>query len=442
MAKDKPPENQSRPRRENQGPDSIRAELERTRRLLEEERTFSQGVIASQPGLFFMIDDQGCYRRWNKNLERLLGYSAEEIRLRDFRDFVPPEDRERLHRAVQKTLAQGASSLYYHNQTKDGRSIPFFARGLRVEIGGRFYVIGVELDLSDLREAEEALRRSEEHLRSLMETATNFAVYRLAFEEGDPGSVRVVFVSPSIKRILGVEDPSRLEGWLANVHPRDRERTLGDHLGLPRPERTQETMRVLVPGEEDTRWVQFLSTSILDENGGLRFSNGIIFDVTDRVRAVEALKANEAEMKQQADQLAKVNTALQVLVEHRESEIRAMETSILNTLERLVKPYLGELDRERLPGEQRVYLDIIKSNLDKITSPLTRKLSEWQGRLSPAEIRVADLIRNGKSTKEMADLLGVSDNAVSFHRKNIRAKLGLSGRKLNLASFLQSLDRG
>ena len=420
--------------------ESTRAELEKTRQRLAEERKFSESIIASLPGLFFMVDEKGLYHRWNRNLETLLGYSAEEIMLRDCRDFVPPEDRERIFEAVDVALREGHFTLEYSNQTKNGRTIPFFAQGEGVEIDGRRYVIGVELDLTELKEAESALRESEEHLRSLMETATNFAVYRLAFEEGDPSRAKVVFVSPSIMDLLGVREPMDLDTWFESIHPEDAERIMTAHFSLPRPERSDQTMRVFHPRLRERRWVQFLSTSIIDRDGALRYSNGIIFDVTDRIKASRSLERKEEELKRQTDKLARLNTALQVLVEHREQEIKETESGVLNTLERLVRPYLRDLEGTRLDDEQRTYLEIISSNLEKITSPLTKKLATWQRLLSPAELRVADLVRNGVRTKEMAQLLGVSDNAVAFHRKNIRRKLGVANQKINLVSYLQSLD--
>ena len=212
------------------------------------------------------------------------------------------------------------------------------------------------------------------------------------------------------------------------------------HFTLPRPERTEEIMRVFHPHRDEWRWIQFLSTSMFDNDGRLKYSNGIIFDITDRVSATEDLMRKEEELQKQTEKLAKLNTALQVLVEHREMEIRNIENGILNAMERLIKPYLQDLAQSRLSEEQRVYIEIMESNIDKIASPLARKLSAWQRRLSPSENRVADLVRNGKTTKEIASLLGISDNAVSFHRKNIRHKLGLVNQQINLTTYLQSQE--
>ncbi|MDT8273916.1 MAG: helix-turn-helix transcriptional regulator, partial [Desulfomonilia bacterium] len=93
------------------------------------------------------------------------------------------------------------------------------------------------------------------------------------------------------------------------------------------------------------------------------------------------------------------------------------------------------------PDEQsRLYLKIIRTNFDAlIASCASQKSSEYL-LLTSTEIQVADLVKEGKSTKEIAEFLCVSPNAVSFHRGNIRKKLGLLGEKKNLRSHLQVLE--
>ncbi len=418
------------------------AELSETRKKLLAEKKISDSIIASLPGFYFMIDEEGRYLRWNENLETMLGYSHDELMGRDSLDLIPPEEKGKIRLATEQGFREGSFSVEYHNIHKDGSRIPYYAQGVSTEIDGRRYLIGVEIDLTRLRDTERALMESEEHLRSLMETAVNFSVYRISFYDGDPTNAHVVFVSPSIKKILGIDRPYDINSWFNNIHPEDLQRIIKSHFSLPRHTRVDESMRLFNPYYNQWRWIQFISTSVMDQNGLLKYSNGIIFDTTERVEATNKLKQKEEELEKKSRKLAQLNTALQVLVEQREKEIKDIEKRFVNTFDRLIKPYLQDLAGTQLTEEQKTYIEIIQSNLERISSPLTKKLSDWQHRLTPAEIKVVGLIKNGKRTKEIAELLHISNNAVSFHRKHIRRKLGLTGNKINLTSYLQALDQG
>jgi DNA-binding NarL/FixJ family response regulator len=88
---------------------------------------------------------------------------------------------------------------------------------------------------------------------------------------------------------------------------------------------------------------------------------------------------------------------------------------------------------------QQSYLAILESNINDIISPLTRRLSYKFKNLTASEIQVANLVIDGKRTKEIAALLSVSDKTIEVHRKNIRKKLGLRNKKADLRSHLLSI---
>ena len=99
------------------------------------------------------------------------------------------------------------------------------------------------------------------------------------------------------------------------------------------------------------------------------------------------------------------------------------------------------MEKSRLGDKNATYLGIIKSNLKDIISPFSNSLSSKYLSLTPSEIQIADLIKQGKTSKEIALILNVSPKAVSFHRGNIRKKLGLLKEKINLRSYLQSFPQ-
>jgi DNA-binding CsgD family transcriptional regulator len=129
------------------------------------------------------------------------------------------------------------------------------------------------------------------------------------------------------------------------------------------------------------------------------------------------------------------------ILDQRDFEKRALEEGLLANLKQFVLPYLDELQKHRLEPEATLYVNLIRSNLANITSPFSRTLSAKYLAMSHRETHVAELIRQGKSSKEIATLLRLSPSAVSFHRYNIRRKLGLLKEKVNLAVYLNALPR-
>ncbi len=105
----------------------------------------------------------------------------------------------------------------------------------------------------------------------------------------------------------------------------------------------------------------------------------------------------------------------------------------------VVRPYLEKLKDSPLNDEQVRYLQIIESNIRDIVSPFIKEISSAYLGLSPTEIQVANLIKQGKTTKEIAAVLNLSINTVMSHRFKIRSKFGLIKIKMNLHTFLQSI---
>ncbi len=126
---------------------------------------------------------------------------------------------------------------------------------------------------------------------------------------------------------------------------------------------------------------------------------GIVTDITDRKTAENALKEKDKELELQTQHLEEVNTALKVLLEHREQEKTELEENLLANIKKLVFPYLEKLDKGKLGADNQTYLNIIKSNLHDLISPLANRLSSNYLALTPTELQITDFIKHGKTSK-------------------------------------------
>lgn len=169
------------------------------------------------------------------------------------------------------------------------------------------------------------------------------------------------------------------------------------------------------------------------ENDKVVGIRGLTRDITEN-------KTLEMQLELKTMELTEVNNALKVLLQQSTESMAEHERKIHENLQRLVFPYIEKLLSKTNGNETELYLNVIKSNLEKITSTFNLKISSKLSGLTPRELQVAELIKQGKSTKEMATLLGLSARTVEFYRDKLRIKLSLKKKKINLRSYLSSLS--
>jgi DNA-binding CsgD family transcriptional regulator len=162
-------------------------------------------------------------------------------------------------------------------------------------------------------------------------------------------------------------------------------------------------------------------------------------DITPIILIQEELQQKETELQQKSEKLEEMNIALKVLLEHRARGLEELEQRITANIHELVLPYTEKLRNSLKDNRERTLIDIVETNLHNIITPFLHRLSSLHLLLTPQEVEVAALIRPGKSSQEIADVLGVSVSTVSFHRKNLRRKLGMDDRSMNLRTYLLSL---
>lgn len=159
----------------------------------------------------------------------------------------------------------------------------------------------------------------------------------------------------------------------------------------------------------------------------------------ERKRVEQALLDRERELEKQTRDLEEVNAALKVLLKQREVDKNELEERLVLNFRELVKPLLEKLKSSGLDQRQKGFLEIVETQLNDILSPFLRGVSLGYLKLTPTEIQVANLVKYGKSTKEIANLLNLSARTVEVNRNNIRKKIGINHKKVNLRTYLLSI---
>jgi DNA-binding NarL/FixJ family response regulator len=322
----------------------------------------------------------------------------------------------------------------------DGTRFHVVIQGRAVQVGVNEVRVATIQDIDDKIRGEAALRESERHLRSLMQSASNFVLFRLRHNAHLPSRPQPIFISPSIGEIVDRSMAFDYQAWPNLVHPDDLEGLMAAARKMLETHRLDQTVRILGAADKGWRWLHISAVADSDDVDSSLFFNGIILDITSQMETTAALKARESELKERTESLSEVNTALEVLLRKREADRMEVEEKMLSNAKSLILPYLEKLKASRLDHRQRIYLNLVESNLNELISPLSQRMSHHYLNFTPLEIQVANLVKEGKSTKDIAHILRLSVRTIEAVRYTIRRKLGLKKKRSNLRSYLLSID--
>jgi PAS domain S-box-containing protein len=185
--------------------------------------------------------------------------------------------------------------------------------------------------------------------------------------------------------------------------------------------------------DELSRYRRQLEELIQSRTAELARTNALLREeIVRRTEATEKLRIS-------SDSLKEMNTAMRVLLNKRTEDYRRAEEIIRMNLKELIDPYLERLENSGMSRPQRQLVDVIRMNLDEVAGSSMPVLSSKYYMLSPNEVQVVNLIRKGKTTKEMSRLLNVSVRTIEAYRNSIRKKFSLKNKKINLRTYLSSL---
>ncbi|MBA4392892.1 MAG: hypothetical protein C0407_05000 [Desulfobacca sp.] len=275
-------------------------ELKQAEEQMAREKLFSESIITSLPGVFYLFDINGKFLRWNKNLEIVTGRSAEEIARISPLDLIDGQGKDLVAQRIQDVFATGASDVEAHLVSKDGTRTPYFFTGLRINLKGQTCLIGVGHDISARNRAEEALRQSEERYRTILEETGD------GYFEMDLGG-HFTLVNDSLCSILGYSR-EELIGLSFKVYtPQEDVETVFQaynqvyHTGQP----VRDYNLRIIRKDGSVGLAETSGFPVRNKNGEIVGFRGIRRDITERKRAEEE-REKMVEQLQQAQKMESV----------------------------------------------------------------------------------------------------------------------------------------
>ncbi len=391
-------------------------------------------------GIVVVQDERLCFI--NSRAIEISGYPREDLLSRELIELVHPDDRATVANSYLRKLngEEAPDRIPFRILTKDGQTKWILGSAAKVNWKGQTAVMGVAIDITSQKKTEVALQQSEETLRVLLNSTNDLAL--LVAIDGT-----VLTVNSNAAEVYG-KTPEELKGM--NIYP-----LMPPEMVDLRQRRAEEVIKTKLPvryiEENAGKYFDCNLFPILDNKDNVKFFTVFVKDITEHQQSHKALQDVREELEQRVKKRAKeleikaknleeVNTALKVLLKRLDEDKNVLGEKVLFNVRQLVAPSIEKLKKTRLTEKQKNLLDIIESNLKEIVSPFARGLSSAYMKLTPTEIQAANFIRQGKTTKEIADILNLSIKTVEFHRNNIRTKIGIKNKKINLRTHLLSLQ--
>ena len=399
--------------------------------LSQSEDIYKTILENSLAGIYVVVN--GHFRVMNSIAASYTGYPLEELIGKRWDSFIFPEDKAEVKRNSRNMLAGIRTAPYvFRIVTKQNQLRWVMETVTSTMFQGRPAILGNSMDLTERKTVEQRLEESENLYRAIFETTGTATI----IIEDD---MMISLINSEFEKLTGYrkEDWEGKKRWTEYVVREDLARMRRYHR-LRRTDPASAPRNYehgLVDGQGRVRNI-FLTVDMIP---GTKKSVASFIDITDWKEAERGLKKREEELRTKSRNLQELNTALRVLLKQREQDREEFEEKVLTNVREFVLPYIEKIKKDRLDLKYRAYVDILESNLQDIISPFSHKLSSQYLHLTPREIQVANFIKGGKTSKEIADLLNVSRSAIDIHRYRIRNKLGLNNKKANLRSHLSHL---
>ncbi len=298
----------------------------------------------------------------------------------------------------------------------------------------------VQQRTSELETANARLREQAENLASIYQALQSIGLIVCHLDNDD---ARIDIFSAGAEELFGYRQEEMLGKSLSLICPHNGPRLLLSQMEQWRMGEPMQSFNMTLMRKSGDQFPAVVSIHPFCKVDGV-FTKlvGGFRDISELMRVQDQLQDmnNELERRVAArtTELHESNVALTVLLKKREEDRKILADQVVSNTSHLVDPLVERLRKTNLSGEQRTLVDILAANITELTSPFSANFSSKLNRLTPAELQVANLVKLGKRTKEIAEIMHLSPGTISIHRKNIRRKLELTHQKTNLQTMLSN----
>lgn len=391
------------------------------------ERHKLQDIILEKVLVGYYIFLHGKFLSINRIAASYTGYPADELIGRNSSFLVHPEDKEEVRSNARSMLCGIRKSPYeFRIITKKGDILWIVEAVTPILFNGAPAILGNFMDVTKRRIEEQELMKSENLYRTIFETTGTMTMI-------SDDDMTILMLNSEYEKMAGIrkEDWEGKKKWTELIDKRDLPRMIEyNKLRRANPQAAPRVYEYRMVDSQGRIRNILLTVSMIP---GTKKHVSSSMDIT-------GLKEAEKQIVNKSEELLELNAALKVLLKQREDDRRELEGTLLLNIKELVLPYIEKIKCSGFDKNRLVYVDLLATNLENILSPFARIISAKYMNLSPKEIEVANLIKEGKSSKEIADLLNVASTCVDVHRYHIRKKLGLNGKVVNLRTYLSNLS--
>jgi PAS domain S-box-containing protein len=381
----------------------------------------------------------------NPMIEQVTGYSEDELCGQSARLLYPDEEefdfvgREK-YRQIQEN---GTGSVETRWQCKDGNIINVLLSSTLIDSqhpeAGSTYMA---LDITDRKQLENELRENNKRLATLINASPD----SICFKDGEGRWLLANESNLQLYQLTGIDYEGKTDAELAQYSELHRDALLTcietDEETWAKEELSRREKIIPTPDGED-RIFEIVKVPLFQADGSRQGLVVIGHDMTEILKTEQRLR-QEIDARQQAAEILQEKSketedaiiALRVLLKQ-QNDIKAdVQKSVLAQLEKAVFPYINLLHKSLLDDNSKEYLDIVSEHLHAVGTSFIKKLSSPELKLTKKEILVADLVRQGKNTKEIAKLLKLQPRSVETYRNKIRKKLNINNKKIVLSQYL------